>query len=148
MPPTPIEQTLLFQARKTEAGGEDLSSINELLRQIREKATRPAPLSCDLSGDPLACAILRAWARQPWQKAHRAALVDRLEETGRAAAETRWAREIANDGWFRELPVPWPKWNRTARRDATRVWQRMLAEQFGDYENTLRDGAEDTPQGG
>jgi hypothetical protein len=168
------------------AGGEDLSSINVLLRQIREQAERrkqraplsryeypasvawdttpqptPAqniraldergrdvPLSCDLTGDPLACAILRAWARQPWQEAHRSALVDRMEETGRTATETRWARETANDGWFREIPWRWPKWNRTARRGATRVWQRMLAEQFGDYENTLRDGTEDTPQGG
>jgi hypothetical protein len=131
MPPTPIEQTLLFPAREAEAGGEDLSSINELLRQIREKATRRTPLSCDLTGDPLACAILRAWARQPWQEAHRVALVGRMYDIGCTDAEMRWAEEIANDGWFRQLPVPWPKWNRTARRHVTRVWGRMLMEQFG-----------------
>jgi hypothetical protein len=136
MPPTPIEQTLLFQARKTEAAGEDLSSINELLRQIREKATRPAPLSCDLITDPLACAILRAWARQPWQEAHRAALVDRMEETGRAAAETRWARQYDDLHFFTWQGVC-RRHRRRAVRRALLAWRGQLIEQFGDFESDI-----------
>jgi hypothetical protein len=100
------------------------------IRALDERGPR-RPLSCDLTGDPLACAILRAWARQPWQEAHRVALVGRMYDIGCTDAEMRWAEEIANDGWFRQLPVPWPKWNRTARRHVTRVWGRMLMEQFG-----------------
>src|SRR5262245_45628855 len=61
----------------------------------------PAPLSCDLPGDPLACAILSAWARQPWQQAHRNALTDRMIETGRTEEEM---------AWIREQGPPWRQW--------------------------------------
>ena len=36
----------------------------------------------DLSRDPVACAVLRHLARQPWHEAHWLALRDRAEEMG------------------------------------------------------------------
>jgi hypothetical protein len=110
----------------------------------------PAPLSCDLTADPLACAILHAWARQPWQEAHRAALVDRMEEQGRTAEEQAWARAWGQGDWWGTLVLPrWATYNRESRRNATRILHRELTEQFGDFERILYEsGTEDTPSGG
>jgi hypothetical protein len=94
----------------------------------------PAPLSCDLTGDKIACAILRAWARQPWEPVHRAALLDRMEELGKSEDERGWAKG-------EPLPIvpglfdDWPHATRTQRCRLLKQWRRILIEHFGDFES-------------
>jgi hypothetical protein len=95
------------------------------------------PLSADLTGDPLACAILRQWARQPWQEAHRAALVDRMLELGYGEREVCWSRMFV-PGWLAGIRTIFRNLPRRAVRRWLAPWRAKLIEQFGDFEsNTL-----------
>jgi hypothetical protein len=115
--------------------GEDMSSINALLKEIIEQTRKP--LSCDLTADPLACAILRQWARQPWQEAHRAALIDRMLQLGCSETEVCWSRMFA-PGWLASVRVIFRDLPRRAVRRWLKPWRAKLIEQFGDFElNTL-----------
>jgi hypothetical protein len=92
------------------------------------------PLSCDLTGDRTACAILRQWARRPWESIHPAALLDRMEELGdceRGKAQVRrLEQQVLPNG-------PWPhhKRTRTSYHRWLKLWKAVLIDHFGDFES-------------
>jgi hypothetical protein len=90
------------------------------------------PLSCDLTGDKIACAILRAWARQPWEPVHRAALLDRMEELGGCpmgkAIVQRLDQQVLRD-------LSRHKRTRTTYHRFLKLWKAVLIDHFGDFES-------------
>jgi hypothetical protein len=95
----------------------------------------PAPLSCDLTGDRLACAILRAWARQPWEPVHRAALLDRMEELGKSEEEKAWVSQLSAEAldFFRDMRQ---NNTRTFLHKHLKAWRTTtLRYHFGDFES-------------
>jgi hypothetical protein len=91
------------------------------------------PLSCDLTGDRTACAILRQWARQPWEPIHRGVLLDRMDELGKSEEEMEWLRNFHAEMLKQEMDKG--KYTRTALNRKLRVFRRELIRQFGDFES-------------
>lgn len=92
----------------------------------------------DLSADPLARQLLRAWSRKPWPEPrsggnpHQAALADLLDERGLPveAEETRGLRPF-------ESALRAPALPRRGRGRILRRWRDFLAACYGDFTNTL-----------
>jgi hypothetical protein len=100
----------------------------------REVAGRSVlPLSCDLTGDRTACAILRQWARQPWESIHPAALLDRMEELGDCeqgkAQVRRLEQQVLSKGPEHH------KRTRTTYHRFLKLWKAVLIDHFGDFES-------------
>jgi hypothetical protein len=97
------------------------------------QAAKNRPLSCNLTGDRTACAILRQWARRPWEPIHRGVLLDRMDELGKSEKEMEWLRNFHAEMLKQEIDKG--KFTRTALNRKLRVFRRELIRQFGDFES-------------
>ncbi len=87
-----------------------------------------SPVLCDLSRNADACAIIKAWSHQPWEKAHADALTDRLLEMGHERTAEH-VRTFNAEPWRELLKEP-----RRAVRKCLKAWQEQLECLFGRYE--------------
>lgn len=100
------------------------------------EAAQSKPSLCDLTGDRIACAILRKWARQPWETVHPLVLADRMEELGCSVWSVQIIRAYGADhltaiGWRGMI------YGRSRRAVQRRLlaWREALIANFGDFES-------------
>jgi hypothetical protein len=134
--PGPMTVDEITAAVVREILGSPIDPIPVELRAFHDAFSKQAdvcPLSCDLTGDRTACAILRQWARQPWEPIHRMVLLDRMEELGKSEEEMEWLRNFHAEMLKQEINKD--KYTRTALNRKLRVFRRELIRQFGDFES-------------
>lgn len=103
----------------------------------------------DLTHDRIACAILRALARQPWQPAHLAALIDRMKELGYDEQAERLDDHCKACDWSNDWRKGAREYPRRQTRRALRRMRQELVALFGDFEkySSVMGGDADTPSG-
>ncbi len=95
------------------------------------------PLLCDLTHDSVAVALLRTWARRPWDDLA-PILADRMAELG-FENQALWVRQNLITWKDSHEVVNWRGWTRQSKRCMIANWTGTLVNHFGDFaaQNTL-----------